>query len=219
MVELTITLYRVDPYQKEFDASVIRVEPNFIVLDQTCFYPQGGGQAGDTGEISGHRVVNTIIDGEEIRHITQDTPHLTAGQTVHGVIDWEQRYRIMRLHSAAHLVYYSMQEVFGAGCKPASSGMLDEVKDRSDYTFNEPLDKTKLAIVEEKVNNLITEALPITHNLEQGSGERLLWKVPPYPAMACGGTHVHNTDEIGRINLKRGSKPGKGRERIELTLV
>jgi alanyl-tRNA synthetase len=97
--------------------------------------------------------------------------------------------------------------------------MLDEVKDRSDYLFDEPLDRGKLAMVEDRVNHLIANRLPITHSLEPGSKERFLWKVAPFPAMACGGTHVRNTAEIGRVSLKRGSKPGRGKERIELTLV
>jgi alanyl-tRNA synthetase len=204
---------------KDFDAKVVRSEEGSVVLDETCFFPQGGGQVGDAGEISGSRVVNTLIEGKEVRHILEGVSSFAVGQLVHGVIDWERRYRIMRLHSAAHLVYYAMQEVFGERCKPASSGLLDEVKDRSDYLFDEPLDRGKLARVEERVNQLVAEGLPITYGLESGSGERFLWKVAPFPAMACGGTHVRNTSEIGRVSIKRGSKPGRGRERIELTLA
>jgi len=204
---------------KEFDAKVVRSDESSIILDQTCFFPQGGGQAGDTGQVSGSKVVNTLIDRTEVRHILEGVSPFSTGQMVHGAIDWERRYRIMRLHSAAHLVYYAMQEVFGKRCKPASSGLLDEVKDRSDYLFDEPLDRGKLARVEERVNRLVAEGLPITYGLEPGSGERFLWKVAPFPAMACGGTHVRNTSEIGRVSVRRGSKPGRGRERIELTLA
>jgi len=203
----------------EFDAAVTRAEDNFVVLDGTCFFPQGGGQAGDTGEISGSKIVDTLSDGEEVRHITEGAAPFKPGQLVHGAIDWQRRYRIMRLHSASHLVYYVMQEVFGDSCRPASSGMLDDVKDRSDYLFDEPLDRGRLALVEDRVNHLIANGLPITHSLEPGSKERLLWRVAPFPAMACGGTHVRNTAEIGRVSLRRGSKPGRGRERIELTLA
>jgi alanyl-tRNA synthetase len=204
---------------KDFDAKVVKAEEDYVVLDKTCFFPKGGGQAGDTGEISSSRIMNTLIEGKEVRHIIEGATFFTVGQRVHGVIDWERRYRIMRLHSAAHLVYYAMQEVFGKRCKPASSGLLDEVKDRSDYLFDEPLDRGKLARVEERVNRLVAEGLPITYGPEPGSEERFLWKVAPFPAMACGGTHVRNTSEIGRVSVRRGSKPGRGRERIELTLA
>jgi alanyl-tRNA synthetase len=216
---LTVLLFRLDPYIREVDATVMRAEDGFVVLDRTCFFPQGGGQAGDTGEISGSKIVNTLSDGEEVRHITEGTAPFTSGQRVHGVIDWQRRYRMMRLHSASHLVYYIMQEVFGDRCRPVSSGMLDDVKDRSDYLFDVPLDRGKLALVEDRVNRLIADGLLVTHSLEPGSEERLLWEVTPFPAMACGGTHIRNTAEIGRVSLKRGSKPGRGRERIELTLT
>ena len=191
---------------------------NFVVLDRSCFYPKGGGQVGDTGAISGVRVKDTLREGMEIRHIIEGDIEFKTGQVVHGVIDWDRRYRIMRLHSASHLVFYSMKEVFGNRCVPASSGQVDDVKDRSDYLFDIPLDKEKLADVESRVNGLITDGLPINHGLES-DGERLLWRVSIFPGMECGGTHVMNTAEIGRIIIKRGSKPGKGRERIELTLV
>jgi alanyl-tRNA synthetase len=125
----------------------------------------------------------------------------------------------MRLHSASHLVYYAMREVFGDGCKPASSGLLDDVKDRSDYLFDEPLDKEKLTRVEKRVNQLIVEGLLIKHGVEPESEGRLLWRIASFPAMACGGTHVRNTAEIGRVSVRRGSKPGRGKERIELSLA
>ena len=203
---------------KEFDAIVVRVEDNFVVLDRTCFFPRGGGQVGDTGELSSSRVVDTLREGDEVHHILEDTPKLNIGQRIHGTIDWDRRYRIMRLHSASHLVYYAMKEAFGNKCRPASSGLLDEKKDRFDYLFDEPLDRTKLEAVEGRVNQLIDDGLPITHRLESDEG-RLIWRVAPFPAMECGGTHVRNTAEIGRISLKRGSKPGRGKERIELTLA
>lgn len=217
-LELTILLLRGDPYMREFDATVVRAEGNFMVLDRTCFFPRGGGQVGDTGELSGSRVVDTLREGDEVRHILEDMSKFNVGQRVHGVIDWGRRYRIMRLHSASHLVYYAMREVFGDGCRPASSGLLDEVKDRSDYLFDVPLDRVKLAGVEERVNRLIADGIPITHRQESDGG-RLIWMVAPFPAMECGGTHVRNTAEIGRVSLKRGSKPGRGKERIELILA
>jgi alanyl-tRNA synthetase len=203
---------------REFDAMVTGVDGNSVVLDRTCFFPQGGGQACDTGYLSGCKVMNTVWAGDEVRHVLID-PLFVIGQAVQGVIDWERRYRVMRLHSASHLVYYMMQDVFGDRCRPASSGQLDDNKDRTDYLFNEPLERERLALVEKKVNSLIEDKLPISHSLEQGSGERLLWRISTFPAIECGGTHVRNTIEIGQISVKRGSKPGRGRERIELTLT
>jgi alanyl-tRNA synthetase len=203
---------------REFDAEVVGVGGNFVVLDRTCFFSRGGGQVGDTGELSGSRVVETLREGDEVRHILEENSHLNLGQRIHGVIDWDRRYRIMRIHSASHLVYYAMREVFGNGCRPTSSGLLDEVKDRSDYSFDTPLDKVKLADVEDFVNRLIADSMPITHR-QESEGGRLIWRVEPFPPMECGGTHVRNTSEIGRVSIKRGSKPGRGKERIELSLA
>jgi alanyl-tRNA synthetase len=218
ILDLTILMFRGDPYMREFDATVVRVEGNLVVLDRTCFFPRGGGQVGDTGELSGSRVVDTLREGDEVRHILEDVSKFNIGERIHGAIDWGRRYRIMCLHSASHLVTYAMREVFGDGCRPASSGLLDDVKDRSDYLFDDPIDRVKLAGVEVRVNRLIADGIPITHSQESDGG-RLIWRVAPFPAMECGGTHVRNTAEIGRVSLKRGSKPGRGKERIELTLA
>jgi alanyl-tRNA synthetase len=216
---LTKLLYRVTPYTWEFHANITSINGKVILLDQTCFFPRGGGQVGDIGELSGNRVIETLMAESEVQHILEESPTFSIGQAVIGRVDWNRRYRIMRLHSASHLVYYAMQEVFGLKCKPSSSGLLDDLKDRSDYLFEVPLDREKLSEVESRVNQMIERNMPITHKPENVDSERILWKIEPYDAMACGGTHVRNTGEIGRIQLRRGSKPGKGKERIELILT
>jgi alanyl-tRNA synthetase len=216
---LTNLLYRITPYTWEFPANVTSINGKVIILDQTCFFPRGGGQVGDIGEISGNKVIETLKVESDVQHILEDLPTFSIGQAVIGRVNWDRRYRIMRLHSASHLVYYAMQEVFGLKCKPSSSGLLDDTKDRSDYLFEIPLDREKLSEVESRVNQIIERCLPITHKPENAASERILWKIESYDAMACGGTHVRNTGEIGRIHLRRGSKPGKGKERIELTLT
>jgi len=203
----------------EFLANVASINGKVIILDQTCFFPRGGGQVGDIGELSGYKVIETLKVESDVQHILDESPSFLIGQTVIGKVNWDRRYRIMRLHSASHLVYYAMQEVFGSKCKPSSSGLLDDMKDRSDYLFEIPLDREKLSNVESLVNTLIEKNLSITHKPENADSDRILWKIEPYNAMACGGTHVRNTGEIGRIQLRRGSKPGKGKERIELTLT
>jgi len=216
---LTTLLFRVDPYVKEFDAHIVSSQGNTVILDRTCFFPQGGGQVGDTGEISGVKVVDARRTNDEVVHILERESLFTAGQKVKGRIDWERRYRIMRLHSAAHLVFYAMREVFGGDCKPASSGLLDDKKDRSDYLFESPIDRAKLGEVEERVNRIIESSLPITHVAAIDDPERLLWRIEGYEPLACGGTHVKNTAEIGRVRVERGKKPGKGKERIEISLA
>ena len=165
------------------------------------------------------RVIDTRKTDDEVVHILECESPFSPGQRVKGRIDWERRYRIMRLHSAAHLVFYAMKEVFGEECRPASSGLLDDEKDRSDYLFNAPIDRAKLVEVEGRVNKLIASALPIAHGSSKEEPDRLLWRIEGYEPLACGGTHVRNTAEIGRLKVERGKKPGRGKERIEISLV
>jgi alanyl-tRNA synthetase len=219
---MTKNLFWENPYQVEFDGKVALCQGDRLILDQTCFYPRGGGQVGDTGEIGGVRVLDTVKDeSNEVVHILEKEAAFKEGEKVHGRIDWERRYRIMRLHSAAHLVSYLMKETFGEACKPASSGLLDENKDRSDYTGINVKDgvelRERLKIVEEKANRLV-EAGGEVKTWTDETGQRL-WEFKGYPVMACGGTHIRNLREVGRIQVRRGSKPGAGRERIEISLV
>jgi alanyl-tRNA synthetase len=214
----TRRLYWEDPYLREFDATVLKVEDSGVVLDQTCFYPRGGGQTADLGQIQEVRVVGVEKnEALEIVHILEREAPFKVGEKVHGVVDWNRRYRIMRLHSAAHIVYYLMQQIFGEECKPASSGLLDDQKERADYWFADKLDKEKLKKVEEEANRIIAEGRLITTWTDQ-DGESRFWKMDPFPVMACAGTHVKNSSEIGKIRVERGKKPGKGRERIEISL-
>jgi Ser-tRNA(Ala) deacylase AlaX len=218
MPETTKRLYWQDPYRKEFDASILAVEGNEVVLDQTCFYPQGGGQVSDTGTIDSTRVVHVDDRGDSgITHILEKPFQHKVGDAVHGVIDWDKRYRTMRLHSVSHILYYLMQEAF-PGVKPASSGLVDEKKDRTDYLFEVPLDLQKLKEAERKVNDAVEEGREIkTWNDRSQDGKRM-WKLEPFPVMMCGGTHVRNTKEIGKVTISKGKKPGRGKERIEITL-
>ncbi|MCD6229429.1 MAG: alanyl-tRNA editing protein [Candidatus Diapherotrites archaeon] len=215
---MTEKLYWIDAYQKEFDAKVIRVEGNKIVLDKTCFFARSGGQSSDTGYLDSVRVIDAVKDdnSSDIFHVPEGSHEFKKDDVVHGKIDWKKRYAIMKLHSASHLVYYVMQAVFGPSCKNASSGLISENKSKIDYYFEEPLDPEKLALVNDRVNWIIKQG----HDIETGTrneNERY-WKVSGFPEMPCGGTHVKNTSEIGEVTVKKGKKPGKGRQRIEVSL-
>lgn len=211
-------MYYDDPYKKEFITTVAYVDGNKVELKDSYFFPRGGGQAGDQGTINGQRVVDTVYDDGRIIHIMEHTPSFKEGDTAICAIDWEKRYRKMRLHSASHIVYYTMREVFGDWCKAASSGLLDEEKERSDYIFEQPMDKEKLKEVEERVNRIIAEGHEIRAHRDETDPERLYWEMGAWK-MPCCGTHPRNTREIGPIKIVRGKKPGKGKERIEILLV
>jgi len=208
-------LYFDDPYVKEFASKVVAIEGNNVELESTYFFPQGGGQTGDSGTIGGAKVINTVKENGRTLHVMESAPK--AGDNVQCTIDWEKRYRKMRLHSASHIVYYLMHEVFGGSCTIASSGLLDEIKERSDYLFDGPLDKAKLQEVEDRANKLISEGGEIRTYRDPANPDILLWEMGTWK-MQCCGTHPRNTKEIGHIKLARGKKPGKGRERIEISI-
>ncbi len=211
-------LFYQDQYMKEFDAKVVKIDGNKIILDKTCFYPRGGGQVGDTGEINGTRVIDTLKNGE-VFHIIEGEPSFKEGDEVHCKIDWERRYKIMKLHSSAHIVFYFMQEVFGDQCKPATSGIVDERKDKSDYLFEGPVDPEKIKEVEKKANEFISKNQEIVTWSDENDPDRRYWKCGDYE-MPCGGTHPKNTSEIGPLIVKKGKKnPGAGKKRIEITLA
>lgn len=208
----TTRLFDSDHYLTEFDAKVLEVESFNVVLDQTAFYAESGGQAGDTGTLDGVRVVDTKnIDGRHV-HILDEDPGFNVGDTVHGVIDWERRYRIMKIHSASHVMEHIFYENFGVLERVGSN--VDDKKDRSDYKTDDRLDPELLMKTETQINSFLSESHEIQIEVDK-EGIRS-WISGPY-LDHCGGTHVRNTFEIGLIKLKR-KNPGRGKERVETSL-
>jgi hypothetical protein len=141
---VTVKLYDRDHYLGEFDARVVGVEGDAVELDQTAFYAEAGGQAGDTG----------------ILHFMESPPGFSQGDRVHGVVDWDRRYRIMKLHTASHIMEYYLWMHLGYAERTGS--FVDERKDRADYKYEERLDPDKLRRVEEDTNRFLSEGHPVT---------------------------------------------------------
>ncbi|MFP3317999.1 MAG: alanyl-tRNA editing protein [Thermoplasmata archaeon] len=200
---------------KVFIAKVVGIEENYLILDQSAFYPQGGGQVGDTGKINEIRVLNTIKKDDTIYHEMEDISPFIVGMEVKGEINWERRYMIMRHHSASHIVEYFIIKKF-PWVRPYSSGLVDEKKDRQDYLTEIPFKEEDLKIVEDQVNSFILE----DHEIKTWTDENGIrhW-VCEFIEMKCSGTHVKRTGEIGRIKIAKGKKPGRGRERIETWVI
>ncbi|MFX0067765.1 MAG: alanyl-tRNA editing protein [Promethearchaeota archaeon] len=207
-------LFYEDPYKASFDAKIVEITHDGVVLDQTCFYPEGGGQAGDTGRLDEEAVTDTVKKDNKIIHIVGENAKFNIGAHVHGKIDWERRYLIMKLHSAAHIVDYFFMKVFGEHERIGSN--IDESKSRCDYVYEGKLDPEMMKEVEESSNKFFSE----NHVIETWSNEKnpsyRYWKCGNIE-MACGGIHVRNTKEIGKIRLKR-KNIGKGKERVEILL-
>lgn len=210
---MTIKLYDKDHYLKEFDAIVTNIDGNFVELNQTAFYVESGGQIGDTGTLNGKKVVYTKYqDDKKLVHITEKELCVKINDNVHGKIDWDRRYKIMKLHTASHLMEFFLWKRYGYMKRTGS--YVDEKKDRADYKHVGRLNPDILKKVEEETNGFLSEGHPVIISVDN-KGIRT-WRCGPVE-MHCAGTHVKNTSEIGLIKLKR-KNPGRDEERIETSL-
>ena len=208
----TVRLYYQDAHLREFSAHVISCEPEkdhwAVVLDQTAFYPEGGGQPGDTGTLDSVRVLDTHARGEEIVHDC-DAP-LSVGSAVQGTIDWARRFDYMQQHSGEHIVSGIIHRRFGyenvgfhMGADMVTidfSGMLtmDDVRE-IEREANEAVWANLPIVVswvdgEEKANAVYRSKKPI-------SGVLRLVSIPAIDVCACCGTHVSMTGEIGLVKI------------------
>ena len=239
---MTKLLHMSDNYLREFDASVISSGEDYVVIDQTAFYPEGGGQSSDRGILSdGTRIANVKevrkIDGE-IRH-KLDGPSFAAGTELHGELDWEFRNECMRFHTAQHVLSRHLQLKYdvvtvGNNIKPVES--------RADYSPLDSFDDEMKREVEAAVNlklkeNIVVEIsfMPRKDAIDflntRGYQTRYLDMVPKsvkefrvliigdYDAASCAGTHVKNTAEVGGIQIGKSKNVGAGKRRIYFRLT
>lgn len=211
----TMKLFNDDPHLKKFSARVTAIDESEVELDRTAFYPEGGGQVGDTGSIGRSRVVDTRIESDRIIHVLEAAPDYSVGQEVEAEIDWERRHRIMRLHSAAHIMEHFLWKRLGEIERLGSR--VDERKDRADYSYDGRLPAEELKMVEEETNRYLAECHEIEILSDPDRPGIRIWKSGPIE-MLCGGTHVRNTGEIGAVRLKR-KNPGRGVERVETSIA
>lgn len=207
-------LFWQDPYLKECNAIVTAIEDNKVWLDQTVFFAFSGGQASDKGTINGINVLEAVKQDDEIYYILEKEPDFKVGDNVKVEIDWDYRYKIMKLHSAAHIVYYFFIEKAGEQKVIGSNINID--KARLDFAYDESISPLLLEI-QEKTMEVINQGIDIKAFEDEKNPSRRLWECGKW-LMPCGGTHVKNTKEIGQIKLKR-NNIGAGKERIEVTLV
>lgn len=227
-------LYWEDAYAKEFDSMVSGVEGNKVYLEATAFNPRGGGLVGDSGTINGERVTDTIKEGEEsIAHIIDGETALRAGDSIHGSIDWDRRYRIMRMHTTAH----ALSAVFNreAGAK-ITGNQINPDESRIDFSL-ENLDRDVMTSYIEKVNEAIGQDLPVkTYFLPRDEAVKipdvvkLAAAAPPdidtfriveivgFDIQADGGVHVNSLGEIGKVIPLRFQNKGKSNRRMYFTL-
>lgn len=240
----TRLLYYEDAYLKEFEARVLAVtklnSQCGLVLDQTAFYPSGGGQPTDTGIIKGRsgeaKVTGVHMDKGVVFHIANEiVGKISEGEQITGFIDWARRYQLMRNHTLAHLMAEAVRRVTGLTMAIVGSG-LDVDKVRLDLAHEGSLGPL-LPEIERVANAMIRENRPIEIKMmPRAEAEKFVERfheslkiLPPqvqnvrivevkdWHACACGGTHVKNTGEIGVVQVLRRMSKGKGVERIEFT--
>jgi len=207
-------LFRKDPYLDSCKATITFSKDGEITLDNTVFFAFAGGQQSDSGTIGGFKVLEARAQGPEIIYKLEDGANLKEGDSVQVQVDMEKRKKIMRLHSAAHLVYGVFSKQYES--KKLIGSNVTEDKSRIDFE-HETLLTELLPPIEEETNKLIEQNAEIKTYPDENKPDRWWWECIgfKYP---CGGTHVKSLGEIGKIKLKR-KNIGAGKERIEITLA
>jgi Ser-tRNA(Ala) deacylase AlaX len=201
-----------DPYLTRLDTEIASVRGNDVTVDRTIFYALSGGQESDHGTIGTHPVLAARKDGRDIVYTLEDNHGLAPGDRVTMAIDWERRYRLMRLHFAAEIVLELVTKSMGSIEKIGAHIARD--KARIDFAWSENI-AGALPLLKSQAAQLVESDLPIISGYSDEPNERRYWEIPDFSRVPCGGTHLRRTGEIGAIELKR-KNIGKGKERIEV---
>jgi len=231
---MTEQLFREDSYLKECEAIVTESCDGAIVLDRTVFYPMGGGQPGDTGEIGWDGGSVPVADtryGEDgaIHHIVDEGVDLpVVGTAVTATLDWDRRYLHMRMHTALHLLGSVLQ--YGV-----TGGNISAVKSRLDFDMEDTVDKEQVTV---DIQALVAGNHSVSHRwisdeeLEaqpelvrtmsvqppKGAGQVRLLEIENVDLQPCGGTHLRSTGEVGEIRIGKVEKKGKRNRRVSILL-
>ena len=234
---MTIALFLMDSYLKETGAKVVSVEEGkYVRLDQTIFYPKGGGQPHDTGKIiKGSEGYNVVYVGKFSGDISHEVDHagIKAGDHVYCVLNWERRYKLMRSHTAAHVLAALLNKGTGA---LITGNQLEEDHVRFDFNL-EKFDRSLLENYLKKANELFDSDVPVKwYELPREEAMKIPGVVkmaaafpPNLPALriveiigldrqADGGTHVRNLREVGKVELIKTENKGKNNRRIYFKL-
>lgn len=234
---MTEELFREDSYLKTCEATVMAVNPDGIVLDRTVFYPEGGGQPGDMGELrtaDGRAVpiTDTRKGGEGIVHVpAEGAPALAVGDAVTAEIDWDRRYLHMRVHTALHLLCSQVEGAVTGGSVGAGKGRLDfdipgERPDKEALTAklmaiveaDHPLSISWIADEELEANPDLVRTMSVKPPM--GSGKvRMIRVGDGVDFQPCGGTHLRSTGEIGKVAVGKIENKGKQNRRINIALA
>ena len=204
-----------DSYLTEHEAKVTGVDGDTITLDRTIFYAASGGQESDTGTMAGFPVLSAEKKDAEIFYTLKGPHYLKEGDNVLVRIDWERRYRLMRLHFAAEIILELVYRLFNRPVKIGAN--ISEDKARIDFLWDGRISDA-FPLLTREAKDIVEKDLPIRSEYSQREQEQRYWEIDGFAKVSCGGTHLRRTGEVGVIRLKR-NNIGKGKERIEIYLT
>ncbi|MBI4149932.1 alanine--tRNA ligase, partial [Candidatus Woesearchaeota archaeon] len=226
--------YFEDYKDTKFEATIVKIIDNKVILDETLFYPTSGGQLHDTGKINGEMVVDVFKQGNIIVHVMDTPSKLKQGQKVKCVIDADRRIQLAQHHTATHIVNAAARRVLGNHVNQAGAKKTVE-KAHIDLTHYQSLTEDELKKIEQEANKITEESIPMRLRfmprdeaekkygmaIYQGGvvpGKELrIVEIPEVDVECCGGTHLHNTNEVGKIKIVKSSKIQDGIVRIVFT--
>lgn len=230
--EPTELLYYHRPEESRFSAKVLRIDGSKVMLDRTLFYPEGGGQAADTGAINGCRVYDVKKAGKVVVHFL-DKVNFREGDTVSGEIDWPVRKQHMQHHTGIHIINAVARSVLGSHVWQSGSAKGRE-KAHLDITHFQALDDDEVERIEKLANDAVRSNMRVNVKImartdaEKAYGMRIyqggvvperelrIIEIPEFDAEACGGTHCSRTGEIGKIIITSTERIQDGVVRINI---
>ena len=226
-------LFIEDSYLKDFDATILNIDSNKIILDRTAFYAKSGGQPGDIGKITLNgkeiNIIDTVYDNKQnILHVCENSNDLKIDEKIKGKINWEIRYKHMRMHTALHLLCSLIPY-------DVTGGQISYEKSRLDFNADDKIEKEE---IEKKINQLVKDDHEISYlwiTLEEldnqpdlvrtmsvkpprTNNKIRLVKIGSIDLQPCGGTHVKKTKEIGNIRIGKIENKGKMNRRVNLSI-
>jgi len=209
---MTEKVFWKDPYLTRLDTLITSVKGSDITVEQTIFFAFSGGQESDYGTIGDCRVLQAQTEGREIIYTLENDHGLQPGDQVSMKIDWERRYKLMRLHFAAEIVLELVYQKYSSIKKIGAHIAQD--KARIDFEWDGNISKV-LPDIQKEALGIIEANQEIISAFSDEEKEKRYWDIRGFAKVPCGGTHLKKTGEIGKIELKR-KNPGKGKERIEI---
>lgn len=203
-----------NPYLTKLSTKVLSVNGNCVLFAETIAFSFSGGQESDTAYVNGVNVLGSEIIGHDIYYTLSERHGLSVGDEVVMEIDWQRRYRLMRLHFAAELILELVVRKLGI---EKIGAHIAETKARIDFIYDKNISPALENLLIE-YDKIIDSNSAIKTGFSDVENQRRYWEIDGFSKVPCGGTHVKSTGEVGRVTLKR-VNIGGGKERIEIRLV